>query len=105
MFAYDLIRLQEVPADQGTPEGQKCLMDVSTFFVPHAQATKLIQPRKGSFHDPPPSSQTAAVFSVALRKKRHDVSATQTLADRLSVITTVAHHAIRTMPWTSALSL
>jgi hypothetical protein len=30
-------------------------MDVSTFFVSYAQATKLIQPREGPFHNPPPS--------------------------------------------------
>jgi hypothetical protein len=27
-------------------------MDVSTFFVSYAQATKLIQPREGPFHNP-----------------------------------------------------
>ena len=31
------------------------------------------------------------------------MSATQTLADRLSVITTLAHHAIRTMPVSTAI--
>jgi hypothetical protein len=37
--------------------------------------------------------------------ERGDVSATQTLSDRLRVVTAVAHHAIRTMAWTSAVSL
>jgi hypothetical protein len=32
LFTPILIRLQEVPADQGTPEGQECLMD-STYLL------------------------------------------------------------------------
>jgi hypothetical protein len=45
------------------------------------------------------------VLSVALCKKRDNVSVTQTLPDRFRVITTVAEQAIGTMAWTSSLSL
>jgi len=48
-----------------------------------------IQPSEGPFYYPSASAQSAAMSGVALRKKRDDVSATQTLPDRLSVITAV----------------
>ena len=65
-------------------------MDVGTFFVANAQATKLIQPGEGSFNHPAPSPQSTAMFGVALREPRHDAAFTQTLPDCLSVITTVS---------------
>jgi hypothetical protein len=45
-------------------------------------------------HTPAPSHQSVAVFGVALRKERDDVSVTPTLPDRLGIITTVTEHAI-----------
>ena len=59
---------QEAPADQSTPQGQECLVNVSPLFVAHAQPPELIQPSKGPFDHPPPSAQSAAMFGVALRK-------------------------------------
>jgi hypothetical protein len=80
-------------------------MDLCPLLVAHAQSPELVQPSEGPFDDPAPSPQSAAMFGIALRKKRDDVSVTQTLPDRLRVITTVAQYAIRTMPWASPLSL
>jgi hypothetical protein len=78
---------------------------VCAFFVAHAQAAKLIQPCERPLHDPAPSAQSAAVFRVALRKKRDNASVTQTLSDRFSIVTTVTQHAARTIARASALSL
>ena len=80
-------------------------MNVRPLFVAHAQAPELIQPGEGSLHHPSPSAQSAAMFRVALRQKRDDASITQTLPDRLRVVTTVAQHAVRTMARSSAFSL
>jgi hypothetical protein len=80
-------------------------VNVSPLFVANAQSPELIQPCEGSLHHPAPSTQSAAVFCVALRKKRDDASVTQTFPDRFGIITTVAHHAIRTMARSSPLSL
>ena len=80
-------------------------MKVRPFFVAHAQPPELIQPGEGPFHHPAPSPQSTAVFGVAHRGQRHDAALTQTLPDRLGVITAVTAHAIRTMPRSSALSL
>jgi hypothetical protein len=62
-------------------------MNVCPLFVANAQAAKMIEPGEGSFHDPPPLAQSAAVFGVALRKKRNDASAKQTTPVRRDVPT------------------
>ncbi len=65
-------------------------MHVSPLLVTNTQSAKLIQPSEGSFYDPAPSAQSAAMLSVSLGEPRHDVAGTQTLPDCLRVITTVA---------------
>jgi hypothetical protein len=80
-------------------------VNVRPFFIAHAEPPELIQPCEGSFHHPAPSPQSAAVFGVALCKKRNDASVTQTLPDRLGVIATVATHAIRSATRTTSFSL
>jgi hypothetical protein len=56
-------------------------MNVSPLFVAHPQSPELVQPSEGPFDHPAPSPQPAAMLGVALRKKRDDVSVTQTLPD------------------------
>jgi hypothetical protein len=80
-------------------------MDVSTFFVSYAQATKLIQPGEGPFHDPPPSSQTAAVFRIADSQQGQDVAGTKPSPKLLRVISTLTQHAVWTTPRSSSLAL
>jgi hypothetical protein len=80
-------------------------MNVRPLLVANAQPPELIQPSERPFHDPPPSTQPAAVVGVALRKKRDDASVTQTMADRFGIVTTVAEQAVRTMARSSQLSL
>jgi hypothetical protein len=75
------ITSQEAPADQSAPQGQERLVSVCPLFVAHPQSPELIQPSEGPFDHPAPSPQSAAVFGVALRKKRDDASVTQTLLD------------------------
>jgi hypothetical protein len=65
----------------------------------------MIQPGEGPLDQPSPLAQPAAMLSAALCEPRHDAAGTQTLPDYLSVITTVAEHAIRTMARSSSLSL
>jgi hypothetical protein len=97
--------LQDVPTDEGAGQGKKRFMDVGSLLITKTQAAKLIQPREGTFHDPPPSAQSTAMFGVALCEPGHDVAGAQTLPDCLRVITTVAYDAIRTTARTSLLSL
>ena len=74
-------------------------MDVGSLLVADPQSAKLVQPGKGPFHDPSPSAQSAAVFSVAHREQRQNASVTQALPDRFRVIPAVAEHIIRSMAW------
>ena len=71
-------------------------MNVGPFLVANAQPPELIQPSERPFHHPTPSTQPAAVFGVALRKKGDDASVTKTLPDRFGIVTTVAEQAVRT---------
>jgi hypothetical protein len=80
-------------------------VNVRPLFVANAQSPKLIEPSERPLHDPTPSAQPAAMFGVALRKKGDDVADAQTLPDCRRVIATVPQHAMRTMAWTSMLSL
>ncbi len=45
-------------------------MNVSPFFVGNAQPPELIPPSEGPFYYPSASAQSAAMFGIALRKKR-----------------------------------
>jgi len=80
-------------------------MDVGSFLITDAQSPKLIEPSERPLDDPTPSAQSTSMFGVALREKRDDVAANQTLADRLGIIAPVAQYAIRTMARSSSLSL
>lgn len=65
-------------------------MDVGSLVIADAESTKLIEPRKAPLDDPSQSPQPASVFGVPHRQEWVNVPATQTLPDRLSIITTVA---------------
>jgi hypothetical protein len=65
-------------------------VNVGAPFVANTQTPELIDPSEGPFNHPPPSTQPATVFGVALREQRHDAAGTQTSPDCLGVITAVA---------------
>lgn len=56
-------------------------MDVGTLLIADAQSAKLVEPGKGSLHDPSPSTEATAVFGLAHREQRHDAAVAQTLPD------------------------
>lgn len=80
-------------------------MDLGPLFVPHAQATELVQPREGTFDYPAPSAQPAAILRIAHRQQRHNVPGTQRTTDFLRVVGAVTQQAIRTMAGSSLLAL
>jgi hypothetical protein len=53
-------------AYQSTSKRQACLVDIRSLFVSDAQPAKLIKPSEGSFYNPPPTTQSTAVFGVSL---------------------------------------
>lgn len=56
-------------------------MDVGTFLVADTQSAKLVQPGKGPFHNPSPTPEAAAMFSVTHRKQRQNASVAQPFPD------------------------
>jgi hypothetical protein len=80
-------------------------VDVSSLFVANAQAAKLTKPSKGSFNYPSPSAQPTAMFGVSLGQQRLDSANSQATPIRISVVATVAYHAIRPITWPSSFSL
>ncbi len=80
-------------------------MNVRPLLVANAQPPELIQPSECPLHHPPPSTEPAAVFGVALRKKRDDASVTKTLPDRFGIVTTVTEQAVWTPARSSPFSL
>jgi len=71
---------------------------MSVRFSYRTRSLELIQPSESPFDYPSPSPQSAAMFCVAFCKKRDDAFVTQTLPDRLSIVTKVAQYAVWTMP-------
>jgi hypothetical protein len=69
---------------------------VRSFLIPQTKATELVQPREGTFYDPAPSSQTAAVFRIAPSEYRRDVTCTESTADFLCVVGPISQYAIGT---------
>jgi hypothetical protein len=96
---------ESVPAEESAGQGQKRFVYVCPFLIANSQAAELVQPSERPLHYPAPSAQPAAMFGVTHREQRHDAAFTQTLADGLSVIATVAQHAVRTMARSSSRSL
>jgi hypothetical protein len=79
-----------MPANQSTPKREERLVYVGSPFIPNPQPPELKQPGEGPFHHPSPPAQPAAVVRVPHREQWHNVTNSQTLPDRLRVITTVA---------------
>jgi pimeloyl-ACP methyl ester carboxylesterase len=50
---------------------------ICSLLIPQAKTTELVQPCEGTFYDPAPSSQTAAVFRIASCEQRRDVTCSQ----------------------------
>ena len=71
-------------------------MHICSFLIPEAKTTELVQLREGTFYDPAPSSQTAAVFRIGHCEQRRDVTCTQSTADFLCVVGPISQYAIGT---------
>jgi hypothetical protein len=80
-------------------------VNVSPLFVTHSQSAKLVQPSERPLHHPSPPAQSAAVFGIALCKKRNNASVPQTSPNRIGIIPAVTHNTLRTVTRMSALSL
>lgn len=68
-------------------------MHVRATFVPHPQATKLMQPGDGAFDHPPRHAQMAAVCGAPLADLRHDATPPQNAPTLFAVVPAIGLHA------------
>ena len=69
-------------------------MHICSSLIAQAKTTELVQPREGTFYDPAPTSQTAAVLRITHCEQRRDVTCTKSAADFLSVVGPISQYAI-----------
>lgn len=80
-------------------------MHVGALLVPHPKSAKLVEPGEGSFDNPAPFPQSAAVFCISLCQEGPDPAPPQTVADWLRIVSAIAYEAVRTTAWTSTFAL
>jgi hypothetical protein len=56
-------------------------MDVGTLLVTDAQSAELVEPGKGSLHDPSPSTEPTAMFGFSHSEQRQNAERRQTFPD------------------------
>ena len=71
-------------------------MNVRPFFIPHAQATELMQPGDGALDNPSRCAQASAVRQSPPRQAALDTPLRQCLPVRLRIIRTIAQHSLGT---------
>src|SRR5262249_29463211 len=96
---------QGMPADRRAPERYEGLVNVGSLLIPHAQAAKLIQPRKRPLDDPPPPAQATPVHCAARGAHPEKVASSQPLPYGLCVIRAVAENALRPAPRPPSIAL
>jgi hypothetical protein len=67
---------------------------ICSSLIAQAKTTELVQAREGTFYDPAPTSQTAAVLRITHCEQRRDVTCTKSAADFLSVVGPISQYAI-----------
>src|SRR6476660_6501115 len=80
----------ELPADQRTPEGEERRVNVGPPVIPHAEAAKLVQPRKRPLHDPP--AQPTPLRGTTNSDPPHDMPLPQPTPKRNHLGVTGAYH-------------
>ena len=80
---------EDVPADEGATEFEKCFVDVGPTFEANAKTTEVVKPRMSTFDNPAEFAQSTAVFCAALGDYWFDAALTQPLTMRFGVVAAV----------------
>ena len=80
-------------------------MHVGSLLVPDTKSAELVEPGKGSFHNPAPFPQSTAVFCISFCQQGPDPPPPHTVADRFGIVSAVAYEAVGTPAWPSTLAL
>lgn len=76
----------------GATQREKCLMNISSPFVPNAQAAELVQPTQGAFDHPAGFPQTAAMWPTLTSQPIRDAQTLQPTMMRATAIRTISLH-------------
>ena len=80
-------------------------MDVGSLVIPHAQAAKLIQPRKRPLDHPPPPPEATPVPRATPRYERANPTPAQTTPNRLRVVAAIPEYTVRSPARSTAFAL
>jgi hypothetical protein len=80
-------------------------MDVGPLVVPHAQAAKLIQPRKRPLDHPPPPPETTPVPRAPPCHERANPTPAQPTPNRLRVVAAIPEYTVRSPARSTAFAL
>ena len=80
-------------------------MDVRPLVIPHAQAAKLIQPRKRPLDHPPPPPEATPVPHATPRHERANPTPAQPTPNRLRVVAAVPEYTVRSSARSTAFAL
>ena len=94
-----------MPTDQCASEREERLVDVGPLVVPHAQAAKLVQPRKRSLDHPPPPPEATPVPRATPRYERANPTRAQTTPNRLRVVAAIPEYTVRSPARSTAFAL
>jgi hypothetical protein len=93
---------QYIPTNYRATDAQESLMNVRTTFITNPQATELMQPSQGSFHNPAVNAQAAAMFLTSFSQQRLDATFSQFIPMWLRIVTTVSLNQLRFAAWSSS---
>jgi hypothetical protein len=80
-------------------------MDVGSLLIPHAQAAKLIQPRKRPLDHPPPQPEATPVPRATPRYERANPTPAQPTPNRLRVVAAIPEYTVRSPARPTAFAL
>ena len=80
-------------------------MDVGPLVISHAQAAKLIQPRKRPLDHPPPPPEATPVPHATPRHERANPTPAQTIPNRLRVVAAISEYTVRSPARPTAFAL
>ena len=73
-------------------------MDTRATFIPHVEATELMEPGQRALDDPARPAEATAMLGPAFRQLRFNAAAVEGVAMRLRIIAAVALHQVRLAP-------
>jgi hypothetical protein len=81
---------EATPADEGTAEREKGLVDIRTALVADGETPEAMQPRERAFDHPPTHAQATPVRCASFGEDRDDAARPETVAMGLGIVAAIA---------------